>query len=169
VLRNAPAWFHPGRSAVLSLGPKNPLAVFGELHPKVLKEMGVKGAAVAFTIFPDNVPYPKAKGNTRPALGGSDLQAVERDFAFVVDTGLEVETLVKAAKGGEKKLIDSVTVFDVFAGAKAEAQMGAGKKSVAISVRIQPVQATLTDSEIDAISARIVASVRKVTGGELRS
>ena len=169
VLRNAPAWFHPGRSAVLSLGPKNPLAVFGELHPKVLKEMGIKGAAVAFTIFPDNVPYPKAKGKTRPALGGSDLQAVERDFAFVVDATLEVETLVKAAKGGEKKLIDSVSVFDVFAGAKAEAQMGAGKKSVAISVRIQPVQATLTDTEIDAISARIVASVTKVTGGELRS
>jgi len=87
----------------------------------------------------------------------------------VVDAGLEVEKLLKAAKGGEKKLIDSVTVFDVFAGAKAEAQMGAGKKSVAISVRIQPVQATLTDSEIDAISARIVASVTKVTGGELRS
>lgn len=169
VLRNAPAWFHPGRSAVLSLGPKNPLAVFGELHPKVLKEMGIKGAAVAFTIFPDNVPYPKAKGKTRPALGGSDLQAVERDFAFVVDATLEVEKLIKAAKGGEKKLIESVSVFDVFGGAKAEAQMGVGKKSVAISVRIQPVQATLTDTEIEAISARIVASVAKVTGGELRS
>ncbi len=169
VLRNAPDWFHPGRSAVLSLGPKNPLAVFGELHPKVLKEMGVKGAAVGFTIFPDNVPLKKAKSKTRPALGGSDLQAVERDFAFVVDAELEVEKLMKAAKGGDKKLIEAVSVFDIFSGAKAEAAMGAGKKSVAISVRIQPKDATLTDKEIEAISAKIVASVARQTGGELRS
>ncbi len=169
VLRNAPEWFHPGRSAVLSLGPKNPLAVFGELHPKVLKGMGVKGTVVGFAIFPDNVPYKKAKGKTRPALEANDLQAVERDFAFVVDADLEVEKLVKAAKGGDKKLIERVSVFDVFGGAKAEAQMGAGKKSVAISVRIQPKAATLTDKDIEAISAKVVASVAKVTGGELRS
>jgi len=115
------------------------------------------------------VPFPKAKSKTRAALAGSDLQAVERDFAFVVDAELEVEKLIKAAKGGDKKLIESVNVFDIFSGAKAEAQMGAGKKSVAVSVRIQPVQATLTDKEIEAISAKIVASVAKVTGGELRS
>ncbi len=169
VMRNAPAWFHPGRSAVLSLGPKNPLAVFGELHPKVLKGMGVKGTVVGFAIFPDNVPFKKAKSKTRPALEVKDLQAVERDFAFVVDADLEVEKLVKAAKGGDKKLIESVSVFDVFGGAKAEAQMGTGKKSVAISVRIQPKAATLTDKEIEAISAKVVASVAKVTGGELRS
>jgi phenylalanyl-tRNA synthetase beta chain len=169
VMRNAPDWFHPGRSAVLSLGPKNPLAVFGELHPKVLKGMGVKGTVVGFAIFPDNVPLKKAKSKTRPALAANDLQAVERDFAFVVDAELEVEKLVKAAKGGDKKLIESVSVFDVFGGAKAEAQMGAGKKSVAISVRIQPRAATLTDKEIEAISAKVVASVAKVTGGELRS
>lgn len=169
VMRNAPAWFHPGRSAVLSLGPKNPLAVFGELHPKVLKGMGVKGTVVGFVIFPDNVPLKKAKNKTRPALEAKDLQAVERDFAFVVDADLEIEKLVKAAKGGDKKLIENVSVFDVFGGAKAEAQMGAGKKSVAISVRIQPKAATLTDKEIEAISEKIVASVAKVTGGELRS
>ncbi len=169
VMRNAPAWFHPGRSAVLSLGPKNPLAVFGELHPKVLKAMGVKGAVVGFMIYPDNVPFKKAKSKTRPALAANGLQAVERDFAFVVDAGLEVEKLVKAAKGGDKKLIESVTVFDVFAGKKAEEQMGEGKKSVAVSVRIQPKAATLTDKEIEAISAKVVASVARVTGGELRS
>ncbi len=169
VLRNAPEWFHPGRSAVLSLGPKNPLAVFGELHPKVLKAMGVKGAVVGFTIFPENVPLKKAKSKTRPALQAHDLQAVERDFAFVVDATLEIEKLVKAAKGGEKKLIEAVSVFDIFGGAKAEAQMGEGKKSVAITVRIQPRAATLTDKEIEAISAKIVASVAKQTGGELRS
>ena len=169
VLRNAPEWFHPGRSAVLSLGPKNPLAIFGELHPKVLKAMGVKGAVVGFTIFPENVPLKKAKSKTRPALQAHDLQAVERDFAFVVDATLEIEKLVKAAKGGDKKLIEAVSVFDIFGGAKAEAQMGEGKKSVAITVRIQPRATTLTDKEIEAISAKIVASVAKQTGGELRS
>ncbi len=169
VMRTAPEWFHPGRSAVLSLGPKNPLAVFGELHPKVLKGMGVKGTVVGFAIFPDNVPLKKAKSKTRPALQAHDLQAVERDFAFVVDADLEVEKLVKAARGGDKKLIEAVNVFDVFSGPKAEAQMGEGKKSVAISVRIQPKAATLTDKEIEAISAKVVASVARVTGGELRS
>ncbi|MHA1127564.1 MAG: phenylalanine--tRNA ligase subunit beta [Alphaproteobacteria bacterium] len=161
VMRNAPDWFHPGRSAVLSLGPKNPLAVFGELHPKVLDAMGVKGPAVAFTLFLENAPFPKAKTKTRPALVISDFQAVERDFAFVVDTQVEVEALLKAAKGGDKKLIDAVTLFDVF-------HMDDGKKSVAISVRIQPVAGTLTDKEIEAISAQVVAKVTAATGGTLR-
>ncbi len=168
VLRNAPDWFHPGRSAVLSLGPKNPLAVFGELHPKILSEMGVKGPAVGFSIYPDNVPYPKAKTKTRPALAINDLQAVERDFAFVVDAGLEVDKLLKAAKGADKKLIEAVSLFDVFSGPKAEAQMGTGKKSVAISVRLQPLGSTLTDKDIEAVSAAIIAKVGKATGAELR-
>jgi len=161
VLRNAPEWFHPGRSGVLSLGPKNPLAVFGELHPKVLDAMGVKGPAVAFTIFLGKPPFPKAKAKTRPALQVSDYQAVERDFAFVVDGNVEVEKLLKAAKGGDKKLIEAVSLFDVF-------HMEDGKKSVAISVRIQPVNGTLTDKEIEAISAQVIAKVTNATGGELR-
>ena len=168
VLRNAPEWFHPGRSAVLSLGPKNPLAIFGELHPKVLAEMDVKGPVVGFAVFPENVPFPKSKSATRPALNISDFQAVERDFAFVVDADLEVDKLLKAAKGADKKLIDSVSLFDVFEGEKAEAQMGAGKKSVAISVRLQPVEGTLKEKEIEAIAERIIATVAKATGGALR-
>ncbi|MBB5515008.1 phenylalanyl-tRNA synthetase beta chain [Rubricella aquisinus] len=168
VMRTAPGWFHPGRSGVLSLGPKNPLAAFGELHPKVLAQIDVKGPAVGFTLFVENVPFPKSKGAARPALDTSDLQAVERDFAFVVDANLEVDKLVKAAKGAEKKLIEDVSVFDVFGGAKAEAQMGAGKKSVAIAVRLQPRDATLTDKEIEAVSAKVIASVEKATGGALR-
>ena len=168
VMRNAPEWFHPGRSAVLSLGPKNPLAVFGELHPKVLEAMGVKGPVVAFTVFLENAPFPKAKTKTRPALDVSDFQTVERDFAFVVDSDVEVETLLKAANGADKKLIDTVTLFDVFSGDKAEAQMGAGKKSVAIAVRIQPTAGTLTDKEIEAISERVIAKVTQATGGILR-
>lgn len=169
VMRNAPDWFHPGRSAVLSLGPKNPLAVFGELHPKILSEMDVKGPAMAFTIFLENVPFPKAKGKTRAALEISDLQAVERDFAFVVDANIEINALLKAAFGANKKLISDVSLFDVFAGEKAETQMGAGKKSVAISVRLTPTDATLTDKEIDTVSEQIVAKVSAATGGILRS
>jgi len=164
VMRNAPEWFHPGRSAVLSLGPKNPLAVFGELHPKILKEMGIKGAAVAFTIFPDNVPFKKAKTKARPALVLNDLQAVERDFAFMVDTGLEVEKLIKAAISADKKLISDISVFDIFEGKNT-----GGKKSVAISVRLQPVKETLTDKEIEMISEQIIAKVIHATGGALRS
>jgi len=161
VMRNAPDWFHPGRSAVLSLGPKNPLAVFGELHPKVLAEMDVKGPVVAFTLFLENAPFPKAKTKTRPALVISDFQAVERDFAFVVDADVEVEALLKAANGADKKLIDAVSLFDVF-------HMDGAKKSVAISVRIQPTAGTLTDKEIDAISDQVIAKVTKATGGVLR-
>ncbi len=164
----APGWHHPGRSAVLSLGPKNPLAVFGELHPKVLEAMDVKGPAVAVTLFLANVPFPKAKTATRPALVVSDYQAVERDFAFVLDADVEAETVLRAARSAEKKLIERATVFDVFAGAKAEAQFGAGKKSMAISVRLQPADRTLTDEEIEAVAAKVVDSVARATGGTLR-
>ncbi|MEL7215792.1 MAG: phenylalanine--tRNA ligase subunit beta, partial [Pseudomonadota bacterium] len=168
VLRSAPAWFHPGRSGVLSLGPKNPLAAFGELHPKTLAALDVKGPAVGVTLYLENVPFPKSKGPSRGALAISDLQAVERDFAFVVPADLEVDTLVRAAKGADKKLITEVSVFDIFEGERAEAQMGEGKKSVAIAVRLQPKDATLTDKDIEAVGEKIVATVAKATGGALR-
>ncbi len=168
VQRNAPGWWHPGRSGQLSLGPKNILAGFGEVHPKVLSAMDVKGPAVAFTIWLENPPFPKAKSATRPALVISDLQAVERDFAFVVDETVEALTLLNAAKGADKALIADASVFDQFMGAKAVAQMGEGKKSIAISVRLQPKDATLTDKEIEAVSAKIIDKVEKATGGVLR-
>lgn len=166
--RTAPGWFHPGRSAALTLGPKVTLAVFGELHPRVLSALDVKGPAVGFTIFLGAVPFPKARGATRPPLVLSDLQAVDRDFAFVVDAAVEAEAVLKAARAADKALIADVSVFDIFAGAKAEAQMGAGKKSLAISVRLQPTSATLTEAEIDAVSAKVIAGVVKATGGALR-
>lgn len=168
ITRKAADWFHPGRSGVMALGP-NAMAAFGEVHPRVLKAMDVKGPAVAFTIHLANVPFPKTKMLTRPALSISDLQAVERDFAFVVDQSVEALTLLNAAQGADKALIERVSVFDQFTGEKAEAQMGAGKKSVAISVRLQPRDRTLTDEEIEAVSAKIVEKVAKATGGTLRS
>ena len=98
----------------------------------------------------------------------SDLQAVDRDFAFVVDAKVETLTAVNAALGADKALIDSVHTFDQFTGEKAEAQMGEARKSIALTVRLQPRDKTLTDAEIEAVSARIVEKVCKATGGMLR-
>ncbi|MDP2064007.1 MAG: phenylalanine--tRNA ligase subunit beta [Phaeovulum sp.] len=168
ITRKLPVWWHPGRSGAMALGP-NTLCAFGEVHPRVLRDMGVKGPAVAFTLYAEKVPFPKLKTPTRPALELSDLQAVERDFAFVVDARVEALVAVNAAAGADKGLIESVRVFDQFTGDKAEAQMGAGKKSIALSVRLQPRDKTLTEAEIEAVSARIIEKVTKATGGALRS
>ncbi len=167
ITRKVAAWWHPGRSGAISLGP-NVMATFGEVHPRILAEMGVRGPAVAFTVMVASVPWPKAKTPTRPALGISDLQAVERDFAFVVAAGVEGLTAVNAALGADKALITEVRLFDQFTGAQAEAQMGAGKKSIALTVRLQPTTTTLTDAEIEATSAKIIDKVTKATGGTLR-
>jgi phenylalanyl-tRNA synthetase beta chain len=167
-LRDPAAWFHPGRSGRLALGPKLTLALFGEVHPRVLRALGVKGPAVAFTLSPEAVPAPRVRITTRPALALSDFQVVERDFAFVVDARVEAQAVVNAALGADKALIEKVSLFDEFAGPKAEAQMGEGRKSLAISVRLQPTGGTLTEAEIDAISARVIDKVAKATGGILR-
>ena len=169
IRRGAPDWWHPGRHGIVGLGPKTILAVFGELHPKVLRDLDVKGPAVGFTLFLDALPEARRKGTTRPPLALHDLQAVERDFAFVVDAGVDAEALIRAAKGADKALISEVSVFDVFDGARAGSQMGEGRKSLAITVRLQPTEATLTESEIEAVSQKIVAAVAKATGGALRS
>jgi phenylalanyl-tRNA synthetase beta chain len=169
VAREAPEWFHRGRSAALKLGPKNTLAVFGDVHPKVLQAMDVKGPAVAVTLFLEAVLRRKAKSAARPALVVSDFQAVERDFAFVVDERVEAETVLRAARGADKKLIQRASVFDVFQGARAVEQFGEGKKSVAISIRLQPAEGTLTEAEIEAVAGRVVAAVAKATGGSLRA
>lgn len=166
--RDAPAWFHPGRSARIGLGPKKTIAVFGELHPKVLDQFGVKGPAMAFVVYPAEVPFPRKTGATRPALVLPDLQAVDRDFAFVLDSHVAAQDVLNAAAGADKALIDSVTVFDEFTGDKAEAQMGAGKKSLAISVRLQPAGKTLTEKDIEAVGAKVIEKVAKATGGQLR-
>lgn len=168
ISRKVADWWHPGRSGTIGLGP-NVMASFGEIHPRILQAMDVKGPAVAFTILIANVPAPKVKTPTRPALAISDLQAVDRDFAFVVDARVEALAAVNAAQGADKALIESVRVFDQFAGERAEAQMGAGKKSIALTVRLQPATATLTEAEIDAVSAKIIEKVTKATGGTLRS
>ncbi len=160
-----PAWYHPGRVGTFTLGPKNRLATFGEIHPRVLAAMDVSGPLVAFEVDLDAVPLPKSARTTRPPLQASQFQAVTRDFAFVVAGDVAADKIVRAAKGADKALVDSVSVFDVFTGAS----IGEGRKSVAIEVTLQPRDRTLTEEEIDKVSAAVVAAVEKATGGELRS
>lgn len=164
ILRGGPDWWHPGRHGKICLGPKKVLGIFGEIHPKVLKAMGIKGSAVGFTIWPQQVPAPRKKLATRAALVLRDLQAVERDFAFVVDVNVEALTLINAAAGADKNLIENVRVFDEFIGGS----LGEGKKSLAITVRLQPADKTLKEAEIEAVVAKIVEKVSKATGGVLR-
>jgi len=167
--RTVPGWLHPGRAANFRLGPKNLIATFGELHPKVLAAFDVSGPAVAFAVHLEAIPFPKAKTRARPALERTNLQAVERDFAFVVDARTEAEAIRKAVRGAEKALIDDIAVFDVFDGDNAAKQLGEGRKSVAVSVRLQPRDKTFTDEQIEAIGSKIVASVEKATGATLRT
>ena len=164
VFREGASWWHPGRHGRICLGPKKMLAVFGEIHPKILRHMDVKGPAVAFTIWPENIPMPRQTLATRPALRLNELQAVERDFAFVVDQSIDALTLINAAAGADKELIASVRLFDEFKGRS----LGEDKKSLAITVRLQPTQATLKEEDIKQVSEKVIEKVSKATGGELR-
>ncbi|WP_171122729.1 MULTISPECIES: phenylalanine--tRNA ligase subunit beta [unclassified Ruegeria] len=164
ILRDGDAWWHPGRHGRICLGPKKVLGVFGELHPRILQAMDIKGPAMALTIWPDEVPLPRKSGATRAALELRDLQAVERDFAFVVDESVEALTVVNAAAGADKALIEDVRVFDEFIGGS----VGEGKKSLAITVRLQPTDKTLKEEDIEAAAQKIIAKVTKATGGTLR-
>jgi phenylalanyl-tRNA synthetase beta chain len=168
IQRSGEGWWHPGRHGTLSLGPKKLLGIFGEVHPRVVQALDLKGPVMAFTLWPAEIPEARAKGAARPALAQSGFQAVERDFAFVLDARVEAQQVVNAAQGADKALIAEVRVFDEFTGARAAQQMGEGKKSLAIAVRLQPADRTLTDKEIDEVSARIVEKVTRATGGTLR-
>jgi phenylalanyl-tRNA synthetase beta chain len=164
ILRGAREWWHPGRHGMICLGPKKVLGIFGELHPRVLDAMEVKGPAMAFTLFPAEIPVRKDTSASRGAVTMPEYQAVDRDFAFVVDAGVEAGTLVNAAQGADKSLIAGVRVFDEFIGGS----LGEGKKSIALTVHLQPTDRTLTEDEIDAVAAKVVDKVTKATGGVLR-
>ncbi|WP_288758311.1 phenylalanine--tRNA ligase subunit beta [uncultured Brevundimonas sp.] len=158
-------WWHPGRSARLQLGPKNVIVEFGELHPRVLKALDADGPMLAFEIVLDTVPEPRGKGSK--ARGPADLATLmplTRDFAFVVEEAKPAGDLVRAAAGADKALIAEVRVFDVYRGKGVDD----GFKSVALEVVLQPRQATLTDAEIEALTAKVVTAVEK-QGGRLRA
>jgi phenylalanyl-tRNA synthetase beta chain len=159
-------WWHPGRSARLQLGPKTVVAEFGELHPRVLKDLDAEGPMLAFELDLGAIPEPKRKATkTKPALTLSPLMPLGRDFAFLVDLSVPAGELVRPILGVDKALIADARVFDVYQGKGVPD----GQKSVAVEVTVQPTEKTLTDSEIEALSARIVAAAEKAVGAKLRS
>lgn len=161
---SAPSWYHPGRSGVVKQGPNVVLAAFGELHPKILQILDIGTSVVACEVFLDVIPIRKKKGSARQPLNVSNLLFVERDFAFLVEGDLAAADLIAAVSKADK-LISRVILFDVFEGKGVPE----GQKSLAVTVRIQPRDRTLTDEEIDTISERLIASVQKLTGGSLRT
>jgi phenylalanyl-tRNA synthetase beta chain len=161
--RDVPGWYHPGRAGALRLG-KAILACFGEINPRIAASFDVDGPLVGFEIFLDALPPRRTKGPAKKLLQLSALQPVHRDFAFIVDEAVAAADLVRAVKSGGGALLTDVSLFDVYRGKGVED----GKKSLAIAVTLQPVEATLTDDEIEAIATGIIASVVKRTGGILR-
>ena len=165
MVAGGPAWLHPGRSGTLQFGPKNQVGFFGEIHPRVMRALDLKGTLVAFEVDLGALPLPKQKATkTKPVLVLSDLQPLARDFAFVVGRDVPAGEIVRAAQGAERKLVVGVDVFDIYEGAGVPE----GQKSVAVAVRLQPTERTLTDAEIEAVSQKIVAEVARKTGASLR-
>ena len=166
IVPGGPAWLHPGRSGTIQIGPQNVLGHFGELHPRTLEALDAEGPVVAFEVILEKIPEPKPKPTrAKPVLELFPFQPVARDFAFVVDRTVKAADILRATQSVDRKLITNVTVFDVYEGKGIEP----GKKSVAIAVTLQPREKTMTDEEIDAVAAKIVAEVGKRTGGALRA
>ncbi len=163
VTREAPSWFHPGRSGALLLGPKTVLGVFGEFHPDLLARLGIDPPLAGFELDLDAVPAARRKSGAK-ALEASDFQPVRRDFAFLIGRDIAGGEVVRAALSADRALISEARVFDVFTGQGVPE----GKKSLAIEVTLQPRDKTLTDAEIEAVAAKIVEAVIKATGGTLR-
>ncbi len=165
IVAGGPTWLHPGRSGTLQMGPQNVLGWFGEVHPRTLEALGADGPLLAFEVILDRIPAAKQRPTrAKPVLELSPFQPVSRDFAFIVERTVKAGDIVRAAQGVDKKLITEVAVFDVYEGKGIEET----RKSIAIAVTMQPREKTMTDEEIDAVGAKIVAEVAKKTGGTLR-
>ncbi|MCU0884300.1 MAG: phenylalanine--tRNA ligase subunit beta [Beijerinckiaceae bacterium] len=165
IVPGGPDWMHPGRSATLQFGPKGVIGAFGEIHPRTLKLLDVKGPLVAFEMHLDGLPLPKAKPTKmKPKLKLAEFQPVTRDLAFVVDAGVAAGEMARLAAQADRALISDVAVFDIYEGDKVEA----GKKSVALAVTLQPTEKTLTDAEIEAVAGKVVAEMAKRFSASLR-
>jgi phenylalanyl-tRNA synthetase beta chain len=165
VVPGGPSFLHPGRSATLQFGPQNKIGCFGEVHPSVLKALDIEGPVMALEIVLDAIPAPKARPTKmKPKLELSELQPVVRDFAFLVGRAVKADDVLKAARAADRALIADVALFDLYEG-KGVAE---GQKSLAVEVTLQPKEKTLTDAEIEAVAAKVVAEVAKKTGATLR-
>ncbi|MGE4482659.1 phenylalanine--tRNA ligase subunit beta [Acidocella sp.] len=157
-----PSYYHPGQSGALMQGPKTVLARFGALHPTMTAKLNLPPGSVAFEIFLDTIPEPKRRKKSAPAL--PPFQPLRRDFAFLVDESIGAEAVLRAAKGAERNLVTGATLFDRYQGKGVPE----GKISLAVAVTLQPADKSLTDAEIEAVCAKIVADVGKKTGATLR-
>jgi phenylalanyl-tRNA synthetase beta chain len=162
VTADAPGHYHPGRSGVVRQGPRTVLGYFGELHPRLRDALDLPAPACGFELDLDAVAEPKRRRKSVPDLPA--FQPLRRDFAFLVASGVTAEAVLRAARGAERTLIAGVTLFDVYEGDK----LADGQKSLGIEVVFQPRERTLTDQEIEAASAKVVAAVAKATGAVLR-
>jgi phenylalanyl-tRNA synthetase beta chain len=165
IVPGGPAFLHPGRSATLQFGPKNIVGWFGQLHPTTCEALDAEGPLVAFEITLDAIPAPKARPTkAKPKLARSEFMPLERDFAFIVAESAQAGEILKAVIGADRALVSGAQVFDVYRGPGVPE----GQKSIAVSVSLQPRDHTLTDAEIEATVAKIVAEVAKKTGATLR-
>jgi phenylalanyl-tRNA synthetase beta chain len=166
IVSGGPAYLHPGRSGTLQFGPKTVVGHFGELHPAVLDRFDLVGPVACFEIILDHLPVPKAKPTkSKGRLDRNDLMPLERDFAFVVDRQVQASEIIRAAQAADRILITRLNVFDVYEGPGVPE----GKKSVGIAATLQPRERTLTEADLEAVAAKIVAEVTRKTGAVLRS
>jgi phenylalanyl-tRNA synthetase beta chain len=160
--------FHPGQSGTLRLGPKTVLARFGALHPTTLGAFDIDGPVMAAEIFLDAIPEKKAPkeqggGFARTAYSPPALQAVTRDFAFLIDAALPAGDLLRTVKGADKANIVDARIFDDFRGQGVPE----GRKSLAIEVTLQPGEKSYDEAELKAIAEKVVAAAAKL-GADLR-
>ncbi len=163
VLGDAGAQYHPGQSGTLRLGPKTVLASFGMLHPATAKAFDLSGAVAVCEVYLDAVPPKRSTGLMRAPYAPPPLQAVRRDFAFLVPADLPAEALVRAVKGADKAIITEARVFDRFAGPGVPA----GQVSLAVEVTLQPGEKSFTEDALSALAGKIVAAAAKL-GATLR-
>ena len=165
VIKEAPSWYHPGRSGTLMLNKTTKVGYFGELHPNISSFHKIKNRVNLFEIFLDDVPFIKKKSTNKPIFRQSNYQKVYRDFAFIVDKNIDGSDVVTSALKLDQNLIKSVDIFDVF----TDSSIGEEKKSIAIKVTMQADDRTLSENDIQYLSSKIISTIEKETSGTVRS
>jgi phenylalanyl-tRNA synthetase beta chain len=165
VIKEAPIWYHPGRSGTLMLNKSIKVGFFGELNPKIVNFYKIKDRINLFEIFLDDVPFISKKSTNKSAFNQSNYQKVYRDFAFVVDSNIDGNDIVLSALKVDQNLIKSVDIFDIF----TDPSLGKDKKSLAIKVTMQAEDRTLSENDIQDLCSKIISTIEKETSGTVRS
>ena len=161
-----PDYYHPGKSGALCQGPKNVLAYFGELHPTITSLFDINQALYAFEIFPNSyMANRRLKSRVRPGFNSSQLMPLYRDFAFIFDKEVHAEEIIITIRKLKNTLISDIKIFDVYTGENIPKD----KKSIGINLEIQPYEKTLTEAEIDDLSAIIINEISKKFSATIRN